>query len=172
MTQDSSGEETGLAGGAVPETRSEPPASSAFDGYARLYGPLAVVSASLVFVPPFDDVVDVSEDGLSSSTSTFGTLWEMAERTGGGVSALAILLAFVLTALLVAATFRPRSSGLPAAIAVFALPIVVMLITKPETGDPAPPLSAHGTTALVLGVAAVVLGVVHAIHYAARKPKA
>lgn len=113
----------------------------------------------------------MGEDGLSSCTRTFGNLWEMAERTGGGVSAVAILLAFVLTALLPVATFRPRSSGLPAAIAVFALPVVIMLITKPETGDPVPPLSAHGTTTLVLGVAAVVLGVVHAVHYAVRKPK-
>jgi hypothetical protein len=47
-------------------------------GYARLYGPLAVVSVVIAFQPILG--------------GDYGTLWEMAGRRGGGPAIVGVLL--------------------------------------------------------------------------------
>ncbi|PSL03602.1 hypothetical protein CLV30_10783 [Haloactinopolyspora alba] len=135
-----------------------------FDGYARLYGPIAVAALGLVFMPIFDDQrVDLADGTIDRS---FGTLWETAARVNGGPAVLGIVLALVLMTLCLVATFRPRSAGTPAGIAVVCVPVIVMLITKPRAGDPAPDLSAAGSAALAVVVFTAVLATTHAAHYA------
>lgn len=135
---------------------------SVFDGYARLYGPLTVAVTGLVFMPLFDDIMlDPTDETMRR---TFGTLWDMAERYPGGPAVPAILLAVLLAGLCGIATFRPRSQGLPIAISVLCVPIIIMLLTKPSTGVPEPDLSPAGRASLVIVLGTCLLGVVHAIH--------
>jgi hypothetical protein len=97
-------------------------------GYARLYGPLAVVSVVIAFQPI------LGED--------YGTLWEMAGRPGGGPAVIGALLMGGLISFLAYASFRPaQTTGVPAVIAVLAALIAVMLLTKPGTGSPTPELT-------------------------------
>ncbi|SEE33307.1 hypothetical protein [Jiangella alba] len=134
-----------------------------FDGYARLYGPLTVAGLGLIFKPMFDDLrVDVETGGVESR---FGNLWETAANHNGDPAVLGIMLALILMSLTLVATFRPRSGGLPVGIAVVCLLIIIMLITKPGTGDPAPDLSPDGLSSMAVAVFALVLGVVHAVHF-------
>jgi drug/metabolite transporter (DMT)-like permease len=134
-----------------------------FDGYARLYGPMAVITATLTFMPILDDVrVDPSDGSISRS---FGTLWDMAAHPMGEMAVLGIMLALTLTLLLVIATFEPRSVGVPAGIAILAGLVVVMLIVRPDTGDPPADLSPAGVAGLVVAIGACVLGAVNAVHY-------
>lgn len=136
---------------------------SIFDGYARLYGPLTVAAIGLVFMPFFDDLMVDSTDG--TVRRSFGTLWDMASRPAGDPAVLGILLAIVLAALCGVAAFRPRSQGLPIAISAVCVPIIIMLITKPATGDPKPDLSPDGAAGLAIAIFACALGIVHAIHF-------
>jgi hypothetical protein len=134
------------------------------DGYARLYGPLAVVSAILIFLPLLEDVVIVDSSGGSLSWD-YGTLWEMAGNRNGEPAVLGIVLAVVLIVLLTTATFRSSCSWpLPTAIAVFSGLVALMLLTKPGVGDPPPDLAPAGVAALVAAVCAGVLGIAHAVH--------
>jgi hypothetical protein len=133
-------------------------------GYARLYGPLAVVSAILIFLPLIDDVV-VVDSGGGSIRWDYGTLWEMAGNRGGEPAALGIILAVVLIVLLTVATFRTACSwALPTSIAVFSALVALMLLTKPGVGDPRPGLTSAGVAALVVAVCAGVLAIAHAVH--------
>ncbi|WP_116952647.1 hypothetical protein [Jiangella endophytica] len=135
-----------------------------FDGYARLYGPLTVAALGLVFKPMFDDLrVDPETGGVASR---FGNLWETASNTNGDPAVLGIILALIMMALCLTATFRPRSGGLPTGIAVVCLLIIVMLATKPGTGDPAPDLSPDGLASMAIAVFTLALSVVHAVHFA------
>jgi hypothetical protein len=134
------------------------------DGYARLYGPLAVVSAALIFLPLLEDVVIVDSSG-GTLTWDYGTLWEMAGNSGGEPAALGILLAVALIVMLTVATFRTAGSWpLPTGIAVVAALVALMLLTKPGVGDPPPDLTPAGTAALVVAIYACVLGVAHGVH--------
>lgn len=134
-----------------------------FDGYARLWGPLAVASLGIVFMPIMDDATVNLMDGTIEHR--FGTLWETAGNPNGGPAMLGILLALIVVVLAVIATFRPRSTGAPITISVTSVLIIIMLITLPGTGTPKPDLSAAGTAGLALAIGAFVLGVVHAIHH-------
>lgn len=137
-----------------------------FDGYARLYGPIAVAGLGLIFTPMFDDLeVDPETGGVASR---LGNLWETASNANGDPAVLGIILALVLVALCLVATFRPRppSSALPIGIGVVSLLIILMLATKPGVGDPAPDLSAGGAGSMALAVFTLGLSVVHAVHLA------
>jgi hypothetical protein len=136
-----------------------------FAGYARLYAALAVASAPMTFTPILEDQVIETSSG-SEVTRLWGSLWDMAGRAAGEPAALGLLLAAALTALLIAATFRPQSGGFPVSIAGVSALIILMLVTRPGTGDPTPPLSPFGLAAMVLAVFALVLGVIHAVHHA------
>lgn len=134
-----------------------------FEGYARLWGPLAVATLGLLFMPIMDDQQVDLVDGTIERR--FGTLWDTALNPNGDPALLGILLALAVVVLAVVATFRPRSTGVPIAIAVACVPIAIMLITLPATGTPKPDLSPAGTAGLALTIAAFALGVVHAIHH-------
>ncbi|WP_166352797.1 hypothetical protein [Phytoactinopolyspora limicola] len=134
-----------------------------FAGYARLYGPLAVLAAMLSFMPIFDDVV-IEYDNGSELRRWFGSLWDMAGRAGGDPATLGILLVLIFTTLLVAATFRPTTVGLPVSVVVVAIPMVIMLVTRPGTGTPKPDLSAHGMAGMTIVILAVVIAVAQAAH--------
>ncbi|MFI7063979.1 hypothetical protein ACIBL3_23535 [Kribbella sp. NPDC050124] len=115
-------------------------------GYARLYGPLAVVSVVIAFQPILSD--------------DYGTLWEMAGRPGGGPAVIGVLLMGGLIWLLAAAALRPVvSTGVPALIAVLSGLIVVMLLTKPGTGSPRPELTSFGDAAVAVAVCTFALAV-------------
>jgi hypothetical protein len=131
--------------------------------YARFYAPLAVVATVLGVMPIFNSVVTV--DGRTVKVDTYGSLFDMAGRYSGDPAVVAIGLLAVLVTLLVVASVRgARSPALPLALAVVAALLVIMLLTKPGTGQPTPELSGAGTAGLVVGCWIVVLGVVHAIH--------
>lgn len=119
-------------------------------GYARLYGPLAVVSVVISFLPI------LPED--------YGTLWEMAGRPGGGPAVIGALLMGGLIALLAYASFRPaRTSAVPTAIAVLAALIAVMLITRPGTSSPRPGLTSFGDAALAVAICTLALALSHLV---------
>ncbi|MGW7683747.1 hypothetical protein ACWGID_23620 [Kribbella sp. NPDC054772] len=119
-------------------------------GYARLYGPLAVVSVVISFQPilPPD----------------YGTLWEMAGRQGGGPAILGALLMGAMIALLAHASFRPATTvAVPTGIAVLAGLIVVMLLTKPGTRSPTPELTSFGDAAVAVVCCTCALAVSHLV---------
>jgi hypothetical protein len=132
------------------------------DRYGRFYAPLAVAVVGLAFLPLFEDVT--VQTGYGSETTSYGTVFDMAGRSGGGPAVLGILLLATLVALLVTAAVRGRSALLPAAITLVASVIVLMLVTKPGTGRPTPHLSESGTAGMVLALCTCALGAVHAIH--------
>lgn len=118
-------------------------------GYARLYGPLAVVCLVISFLPilPEDE---------------YGTLYEMAGRTGGGPAVLGILLMLSLVVSLGYAALRPRyTPGVPLTITVLAAVIVLMLLTKPGTASPTPSLTPEGDAALAVAFVTTALGIAH-----------
>jgi len=133
-----------------------------FDGYARLYGPIAVLSFTLSFLPLFDDVVE--RDAGSTLRRHFGNLYETAATSGGEPAMIGILLLMVLIALLVGLTFRTPPPAVPATVVCLAGLIVLMLVTKPGTGDPAPDLSYAGVADVALAVATMALGTAHFVH--------
>lgn len=132
--------------------------------YARFYAPLALGSVVIAFLPLFNDV-EVGEDGRT----TYGTVFDMAARPGGGPAVIGVALLVALVGLLVVATFRVRGPGIPGLIALVATLIAVMLIAKPGTGSPTPDLSDGGRAGLALAVCAIVVGLVHAIQLALAK---
>jgi hypothetical protein len=69
-------------------------------------------------------------------------------------------------ALLIVARLRVRSRAVPVGLVVLAALLVVMLITKPGTGDPRPELRGAGNAGLVLGAWVVILGIVDTVHLA------
>jgi hypothetical protein len=129
-----------------------------FSGYARLYGSMAVLALALSFMPLFDDVV------VGDVRSTYGSLWDMAGRNSDAPAGLGIILLLALVALLSVATFGTRNPTLLVAIAVDAALIVLMLLTKPGTGEPTPSLSGAGQAGLVTALGAMVLTITHAVH--------
>ncbi|MGI5227424.1 hypothetical protein [Actinoallomurus sp. CA-142502] len=142
------------------------------DRYVRFYPTLALGSLALAFLPLFDDVT--VDTGPVTIRQTYGTVFDMAGRPGGGPAVIGVLLLFGLVAMLAVAAFAsPRSAGLPSAIAVVAALIALLLITKPATDTPKPHLSDGGTAGLVLVICATVLGAAHAVHLTvlARRPR-
>lgn len=120
------------------------------EGYARLYGPLAVVTFVITFLP-------ILPEG-------YGTLWQMASRDDGGPAVLAIVLVYALIGCLMRMTLRPvQTGGWPIAIAVLAGVLVLMLILKPGTGTPVPDLTPFGHAAMGLALLTLALGVAHAV---------
>jgi hypothetical protein len=128
------------------------------DRYGRFYAPLAVVMVFLAYLPLFNDV---REDDF---TTSYGTIFTMAGRSGGNPAVLGLILFAGLIGVLAAASVVGRSVGPPIAIVVLGLLIALMLITKPGTGDPTPSLSDSGVAGLALVFLAVGLAVTHAIH--------
>jgi hypothetical protein len=133
-----------------------------FDGYGRLYGGLVALCLAMPFLPPFEDVT------VDDVTSEYGSLWDMAGRSGGGPARVAVLLLFALIAFLVAGAFRPCTRAAPAGVAVTAAIIVAMLLTKPGTGTPTPDLTDAGAADMALAVSATAIAIVHVWHLALR----
>jgi hypothetical protein len=133
-------------------------ASRASAGYARLYAAVAVFLVGLLFFPPFEDV---THDDV---TTRFGGLFDMAGRDGGQAARLGLTLLGGLVVLLLFATFRVRSAMLPAWIAALAAVAALMLISRPNTGNPKPPLAPAGQGGLTLLIATALLALAHAIH--------
>lgn len=124
-------------------------------GYARLYAPLAVVSVVISFQPILPP--------------EYGTLWEMAGRSGGGPAIFGALLMGGMIAALGYASLRPATSaGVPVGIAVLAGLIAVMLITKPGTGTPTPGLTSFGDAALAVACCTFALALSHAVRLRTR----
>ncbi|GAA4501022.1 hypothetical protein GCM10023191_050360 [Actinoallomurus oryzae] len=149
--------------GMTEDVRSVQDGYAVADRYARFYPVMALGALALAFLPLFDDVT--FNDGAATVRDTYGTVFDMARRPGGGPAVIGMALLFGLVAMLAVATFAPpRSAGLPSAIAVVAALIVLLLITKPGTDTPKPHLSDGGTVGLVLVICATVLGAAHAVH--------
>ena len=138
--------------------------SGVSDRYARFYAPLAIGSTAVAFLPLFDDVVVRDGDGKVEHTTRYGTVFDMAGRSGGEPAVFGLLLLGVLVAALTYASFRARGALVPVMIAACAGLIALMLVTKPGTGTPTPPLSDAGVAGLVLALCALALGVAHAVH--------
>ncbi|TCC18072.1 hypothetical protein [Kribbella speibonae] len=119
-------------------------------GYARLYGPLAVVCVVIAFQPILE--------------GTYGTLWETAARPAGGPAALGLMMMFGLVVALAWATLRPATTaGPPVVIAIFTVLIAVMLITKPGTGSDHPGLTSFGNAGLALTLCGLGLTIGHLV---------
>ncbi|MPZ80234.1 MAG: hypothetical protein GEV28_07495 [Actinophytocola sp.] len=131
-------------------------------GFARLYGPLATLFVVLSFLPLYDDV-RVTED-WGEMTTTYGSLWHMAGRDGGGPAVIGVILLAVLVTLLVIATFRQATVVLATWITVVAALIALMLLLRPGTGDPSPPLADTGTAGVAIACCLVVLSFAHAMY--------
>lgn len=124
---------------------------------APLYGAAAVFALPLSFTTMYEQT---HADGV---TSTYGSLWDMAARTGGGPAAIGILLMVALISCCVAATLlRFSSPGLPIAVGVLGLIAMLMVLTKPGTGDPKPPVADGGAMMASLGFVLAAIGFVHA----------
>jgi hypothetical protein len=131
--------------------------------YARFYAPLAVSLVALVAFPPFADTT--AHFGSVTVEEHYGSLFVMASTPAGDPAVLGLLLLGVLVALLVAATFRVRTTGRPVAIAIISAFAALMLIVKPGTDSNAPPaLSGAGWGGLLLLIGATILGVAHIVH--------
>ena len=128
------------------------------DAYARFYAPMAVLGAVLAFLPIFDDVV--VKDGTSTYHATYGTLWEMAAQDGGGPAVVGLLLVGGLIVLFGLGAFGKGGPALGWGVVTIAALIVLMLLTKPGTGTPAPDLSIAGAAGLGLAFAALVIGAI------------
>lgn len=129
-------------------------------GYSRIYGPMAVLAFCLTFTDMFEDVVD-SED----FRRTYGSLWELAGDHSGAPAMVGILLMFALVGVLLAATFRAaRGPALPIAIAAISAIAIIMIITRPGTGDPAPELADGGAMMAALAAFALAASIAHIVH--------
>lgn len=138
---------------------------SVWEGYARFYAPLAVVSIALSGLPIFEDTFDAS----SGFSSTYGTLYDMAATHAGAPAVLALFLIGLLVTQLAFATVKPGNAALPIGIAVTSAVLVVMLLTKPGSGDPTPDLGSGGVAGLVLASCTIVLCTTHVIHLYMRR---
>jgi hypothetical protein len=148
----------GPGGTAAPDNASERVAAR----FGRFYGPAALALVALSFCPMFEDVVE-HEDGVTTTT-TYGTLWDMASTPGGGPAWLGIVPMFVLVGLLIAATLRARPGrALSVTVTVLAALITLMLATKPGTADPTPSLTPYAAAGLALVAAIGLLAIVHTI---------
>jgi hypothetical protein len=128
--------------------------------YCLFYPPLAIGAVLLAPAPLFDDV----HIGAGRTVS-YGSVFAMAGRPGGDPAVAGIVVLVALVVLLAVVAFWPRPSpGLPAATAVLAAVVAVMLVAKPGTGSPTPGLSYAGTAGLLLMIVVVIVGAAHATH--------
>lgn len=126
---------------------------------------MAIISVALSFVPLYDDVTDRA----GRPQTHLGNLYEMAGRPGGTPDAIGIFLLAIMVALLITATFRPPTIGLPTALALDTTLIVVMLLTKPGFGDHPPSLSYAGTADVALGVVTIATALAQIAHLTIRR---
>jgi hypothetical protein len=127
------------------------------NGFARLYGPMALLFVMSSFLP-FYATVTVHEE-YGTRTATYGSLWDMP----GDVAVAAGMVLAALVILLLVATFRRVGAGVPTSIAVLAAAIVVLVLSKPGTGDPTPPMTDTGKAGIALACCTFVLAAVHAL---------
>ncbi|MGA8115004.1 MAG: hypothetical protein WCA46_15160 [Actinocatenispora sp.] len=138
----------------IEQLEHEAAADARVGRYTRFYPPMALLLLVLSFQPL------LAED---PSSSEFGSVWHLAGRYGGP-ALTGVLLFVVLVALLVLSSLHGRVGALPVLIAVFSVPIILLLVAKPETGHPSPDLSDSGLAGLVLTSGLFVLAVAHAVH--------
>jgi hypothetical protein len=137
------------------------------DRYARFYAPLALSLIALAFAPLFEDV------RAKGITVTYGTVFAMAARPGGEPAVLGLLLLGGLAVVLVVLAMRGGDGPwLPLTSVGLELLVVLMLVTKPGTGTPAPDLSPFGRMGIALLVCGMLIGVWHLTHrlVLARRP--
>ncbi|HIZ35379.1 MAG TPA: hypothetical protein H9815_06345 [Candidatus Ruania gallistercoris] len=128
-------------------------------GYRTLYGPFALGGLLLSTTQLYaQEVTEGYPERL--------TLWSlMSDPNWAGVSAVSLLLIFLLVGLAVGGAVRAvRTVALPIAVAVLSLLGAVMLMAKIGYSDPAPPFDDGGAMLLTLAWAGVVLGIVHTVH--------
>lgn len=123
------------------------------DGYARLYGPITVLSFVLTFAPLLT--------GMSRYT---GNVYEILYKSGdippffGGI----LLIAYI--GLLGLATFQVTHPALPVTIAVLAAVNVIWLLVLTGIGPRPPRLSYAGAADIALAFATIALCAAHAVH--------
>jgi hypothetical protein len=120
-----------------------------------------VVGVVLMFLPLYNSVVVQDDD--STFTSSYGSVFSMANSGGGGAAILGILLLLLLAAMLVTSTFHGTSAAAPGWAAALAALIALPVLTKPGTGNPAPTLTDSGVAAVALLICTAVLTFAHAM---------
>lgn len=135
------------------------------DSYARLYGPLAVVML-LTFFPYMQDRVDESGNVVLE----FGSLWQESFGSGGDtqVASLGMVLFVATIVLVLIAAFVKPPSGLTAAIALLALIIAIMVLTRPGFYA-MPPLTDAGIADVAIGFAVALTAIVQTTHLVLRR---
>lgn len=136
-------------------------------GYARWYGPLAVLALAITFVPL---VRRVPQD---PNQHPWPSPWQLLGTDRTGVAALGVALLLVLAGVLLVAAIRPpRTVVLPIAILVLAILLVVMLLAKPGTVDPEPVLTGTGVLGVGVGIVLIATAVSHIVVLAWRRTRA
>lgn len=127
--------------------------------FAGLYGGLAFLVVALTAAPFY---ANTETDTLRI---TYFSIWQMLGRSnGGGLDVFSILLLAIMVGLCVRATIRPvRSVALPLGVTAIAL-VAVLMVGLRVGADRDAALSATGSMLMATGIAAMVLGVGHAIH--------
>lgn len=140
------------------------PNHSGLPNYSGLYGGLAVVTVALTGDQFYADIHD---DGL---TVTYLSMWQMlVSARGAGIGFLCVILLGSLVTLCATAVVRGvRSIAQPIGVAVVAIIALAMLLGRVGTSRD-PDLSTTGTMLVMVGFAAVLLGIVHTIHLGLRK---
>lgn len=132
--------------------------------YGSLYGALAVVAVALTGGQIY---ADVEQDGVRLD---YLSLWQMLGTSNGAPLAMASLsLLGVLVALCAVIAVRGASTpGLPLGVSSVALVAALMLMVKVGTSRNYPAeFDTAGGMMLVTAWAAIILGVVHAVHLTA-----
>lgn len=126
----------------------------------KFYGPLTVLVVVWSFLPLYDTVSYTTDLG-AHFTYEYGTLWQMAGNGNGEVATLGLGLLAALTALLAIATLGTERIAIPVTIASLGTLMMLMLLTKPATGNHPPELADTGVGAVALAGCAAVVALAH-----------
>jgi hypothetical protein len=127
--------------------------------YRRLYAAILALAVVFSSLPPYEIL---SGGGRYRS---FGTMWEMAATPGGGPARLAMVLLALKFVCLVAATVRPDIPVLPPIIALTVSAVIVLLLTRPATGEPTPALNLYSWAQVILAGCIVIVCAIHSAHF-------
>lgn len=122
------------------------------DGFAALYGPMVPIALLLTLTPFYAD----TESG--GVTRHYYNLWEMAPKNSLGV--VGLILIFAVVGLLLRATFRPGTAGVPTGVAVLSAIMTLMLLTKVGTRADVE-YSTAGLAGMLFGCYGILVGSFH-----------